>query len=742
MSAARRPLRALLEAGWARGARLRAAQPWTRWTARSGGWRLPLRVAAAALLAIWTAGLLAAAVQLAAWEDELARTLLQIRADTVFREHMDARREPIPREWYRVKTLALLAASEKLKDDSRWALFVPGSWRLFDPLRQRAATRIERAFSDIAVETVRRELHFRASQLTGVPQDGQTAELVATGDCASPPPVAMPPRAGAAPSELAERSAVQAQLAAIEQLDGAVRAMVALQGQGGADPGHLRLLVRYTLGVELPGQLSRSVGFFRTGLKPEDVTFTARGVPRIQRAVRCSLAKAMHALDARMFERNDLLAAEAFLAARYARLFAPRAAPLGFGETVDAYREVIAALDEQQLLLERPEYGWLHRKGTAAGPREPLLERIAAIGLLGPEAVVQVQRQSAVALERFRRQFGATFGPTLDAAGDAALVWSPQQGRLVLSAPRRALRDGLAALLRQPFMVAPARRAIPADAAGPLSWDSGRLQQALSFGEARRHFTDKELPNFPPGARAAVARFVDAHLADLVQDATVAALLPAGGAAADVAAYRAQHEQLAQVLALLAGLGARDRAEQLRSLLSRELLARLALADAAMARNAIFSDRTRHFGWWRGDGSPVLQAFGVADKLTLRYSLAQQLGQLEDIGREAGAYLPHGGASAAAYPTVQRWQGIVGELKRYRAGAADSSLLALEHYLVAVGAELDRANCVERLSLAAPPAGRTDEFAKLHAQIHNALLTRCVELRSAAAPARAAIPWG
>lgn len=737
MSAARGPLRALLDAGWARDARLRAVQSWRRWTARPGWWRLPLRAAAAAFLAAWTAGLLAAAVQLAAWEDELARTLLQIRADAVFREHMAARREPIPREWYRVKTLALLAASEKLKDDSRWALFVPGSWRLFDPLRQRAAARIERAFSDIAVETVRRELHFRASQLTGVPQDGQTAELLATGDCA-PPPVAMPPAAGAASSELAERSAVQTQLAAIEQLDGAVRAMVALQGQGGADPGHLRLLVRYTLGVELPGQLSRSVGFFRTGLKPEDVTFTARGVPRIQRAVRCSLAKAMHALDARMFERNDLLAAEDFLAARYARLFAPRGAPLGFGETVDAYREVIAALDEQQSLLERPEYGWLHRKGTAAGPREPLLERIAAIGLLGPEAVVQVQRQSAVAFERFRRQFGVTFG----AAGDPALVWSPQQGRLVLSAQRRALRDGLAALLRQPFMVAPAQRAIPADAAGPLSWDSGRLQQALSFGEARRQFTDTELPKFPPGARAAVARFVDAHLADLVRDATVAALLPAGSAAADVPAYRAQHEQLAQVQALLAGLGARDRAEQLRSLLSRELLARLALADAAMARSAIFSDRTRHFGWWQGEGSPVLRAFGVADKLTLRYSLSQQLGQLEEIGREAGAYLPYADASAAAYPTVQRWQGIVGELKRYRAGAADSSLLALEHYLVAVGAELDRANCVERLSLAAPPAGRTDAFAKLHVQIHNALLARCAELRSAAAPARAAIPFG
>src|SRR6185369_11351567 len=57
------------------------------------------------------------------------------------------------------------------------------SWAAFDNLRQRVELRIERAFGDIAAETIRRELYFRASQLTGVPQDSQTAELLAAAAC-------------------------------------------------------------------------------------------------------------------------------------------------------------------------------------------------------------------------------------------------------------------------------------------------------------------------------------------------------------------------------------------------------------------------------------------------------------------------------------------------------------------------------------------------------------------------------
>jgi type VI secretion system protein ImpL len=712
---------------------------------RRGLLRLILGRIAALVLGAWLVGLVFAAVQLDAWSNELVRTLLQIRADSVFRFRMAEGREPIPREWYRSRTLALLAASEELQDDTGWTLFVPGSWRPFDDLRPRVAARIERAFSDIAVETVRRELYFRASQVTGVPQNSETAELLPSGDCepgraaASPDGSGRPQPKAKEPTELVF---AQHHLEEIEQLDRAVQAMLALQSHGTADSENLRLLVRYTLGVELPGRLSRTAAFFRTGLKPEDVTFATTGVPRLQQAARCSMSKAMKTLDARLFARNDLLEAEAFLAQRAPRLLAPAAKPGSYAETVDGYRNLVAALNEQETLLATGEYAWLHQASGSLGPtHDRLLARISRISLLGPPAEEQVRRQSSAAVQRFRRQFSLVFGPS----SEPALMWQQAHGRLVLSSQRVALRDALVALLQEPFMAAPAERAIPAAAPAPLSWDLQRLELALATAEARRRFVSDDLPRFPPGVRPAIGRFVEAHLAQLVQDAVVEAMRPGATAGFDAMAYRAQREQLAKVQALLIELGARSRADKLSALLSRDLVDRLALAEERIWRLPIYSPRMQDFGWWQGEGSPVLQALGAADSLSLRYSLSQLLSQLDGLGREAGALLAYADTSAAASPTVSRWQGMTGELRRYRAGSPDSSLMKLERYLMLVGPDLNRSNCLERLMPAAPAGAPADEFAQRHIQIHHALISRCAELRFGAKvthPAQAAVRVG
>lgn len=714
-------------------------------------WRVSLRTVATAVLTAWTAGLVVAAVQLDAWNDELARTLLQIRADAVFRTRMAEAREPIPREWYRSKTLALLKASEQLQDDAAWALFVPGSWQRFDNLRPRVAARIERAFADIAVETVRRELFFRASQVTGVKQDAQSAELLVAGGCApgatSAGPAAQDTGGPRQPPELA---AVQNQLAAIEELDRAVQALLALQRSAHADPENLRLLVRFTLGVELPGQLSRSAAIFRTVLKPEDVGFAAVGVPRLQQAARCSMAVLMKALDTRLFERDDLLATEAYLAQRAVRLFAPAARHATYAQTVEAYREMIAALGEQEALLAKGDYAWLRQASASLGPtHDAVLTRIAGNGLLGPEAADQIRRESAKAVQRFRHQFGMVFG-----AGNAAgLVWEADKRRLALSPQRLALRDGLAALLKEPYMAPPADHALPVAAAAPLAWDTQQLEQALAVADSRVRFSAEILPRFPPPLRRSIAQFVEGHLAQRVQDAAVEAMSPAPPAGItlfDPAAYRLQREALAKVQALLAELGARPRGDRLRALVARDLVERLALAEEAMWRSSVYSARLQHFGWWPGNGSPIHQAFGVADNTTLRHLLAQQFSRFDESAREAATLLAYADASVAAAPAVLRWQGMVAELKRYRAGATDSSIVALERYLLSLPADLNRANCADKLAAASPVVTRTDEFAQRQRQIHGALVSRCAELRSPALPAAApperspqvAVPFG
>lgn len=523
-----------------------------------------LRSVAALALGAWMAALAVAAVKLDAWNDDLVNTLLQIRADATLRERMAQQGEAIPREWYRSKALALLTAAERLQEDTAWTLVIPGSWRVFDNLKERVGLRIERAFSEIAVETMRREIHFLASQITGAPLDAGTAELQAVKDCVRPSP-----GADGGPQEPPEFGAARDYLARLEPLDQALQAMTALQGPGPADADDLRLLVRYTLGAELPGRLARSTGFVRRGSRPNEAAQAAIGTARLQQAARCSLGKAMGALDARLFERNELLATEVFLAQRTQRLFARGARSGSPGETLQALREVVTALDHQQILLAHTDYAWMHRGAPSLGPaHEKLLAGVAGTPLLlGPEAVDQVRRQSDQALLRFRGQFAATFRN----GGEPSLVWAPDSGRLVLSPERAALRDGLAALLREPFMVPPGDDGFPVGDASHFSWDTHRLEQAVAMGQVRRRFVAESLPKFPPAVRGAIARIVDAQLAQLVQDRVIEAMSPLGPAeltaAVDAEVLRAQREQLARARALLAELGARHSAERLSALL-------------------------------------------------------------------------------------------------------------------------------------------------------------------------------
>ena len=202
---------------------------------------------------------------------------------------------------------------------------------------------------------------------------------------------------------------------------------------------------------------------------------------------------------------------------------------------------------------------------------------------------------------------------------------------------------------------------------------------------------------------------------------------------------RSQRQLLARVQALLARLGARAGAERLRALAAGDADARLALADQALAQTALYSAHIRDFGWWQGEGSPILRVFEVSDATGLRRVLVQQFSRVDSLARQAAvladAALPGTEAQAA------RWHGIAAELARYRRGAGDSSLRALESYLVWLAPDLRVANCSEKLaSTGALMARGSDEFAQRQRQLHEALVRRCTELRTGGSSAGGGTP--
>jgi len=681
------------------------------------------------LLALWAAGLLVAAYQLGPWRQELTRTLMQLNADAHFRARVPSR-ESVDPEWYRRKALALLSATERLQQVALWTVFIPGSWHAFDDLEEQVQARLAYEFNEIVVATLRRELDARASRLTGVPLVRGSGDLLMGADCQSPVPQTLERRLTAAAEDLPEFVAVADYVANIERLDEAVQSFLSLQYSGG-QPEHLRKLVAYALDKELPGALSGAVRMFHGS---DEVSIQpALMQARLQWASRCSLMKAMAALHTRLLNTNDLLALEQGLVERSKGLFEPSGRPLPFERTLERYRAIHALLEDQHALLAKGGNDWMGQGTLQLGPGyQGVLRRIERTRLLGPDTLQQLQNQSGAAFAEFRRQFEQAFG----SHGEPGIVWLAGEKRFGLSNQRAALREGLAALLKTSFMSDESLRAGKNPRDTPTL--AKVLEEARTLADEHAKTEEEIIPVFPPQAQQAVARVVDARVSELIYQRafrTLKASLPADARTPlDPAAFRQQREQVLALQGVLKETGGHWLGDRLVATLDGELLRRLANLQEDWQQSPLQDARLENFAWWQGEPLPLAQTMG-AEAGPAPPSFGRTAARLGLMVQQANSLLALGSPGLANEPAAAHWLQLRTELDRYTARASDSSLLRLERYLAALGPDLKRDNCAERLAANPPVAPHEDDIGQRHLQLHKALSQRCHELRAQAAAA-------
>jgi len=691
--------------------------------------RSPWLTLAHALLGAWALGILVAAWQLDDWRQDLSRTLLQLNADARFRARAHSR-EAVDPEWYRRKALALLGATERLQHDAAWTTFLPGSWKPFDSLEDRVQARLAHEFNDIVVETVRRELYARTGELTGVALVRGSGDLQVGGECQSPVPQNLERRLTAAAEDLPEFVAVADYVANVERLDAAVQSFLALQYGTGGQP-ELRKLVAYTLGKELPGALEGAVRMFQVN---DEVNIQpALMQARLQWATRCSLVKAMGSLHTRLLNTNDLFALEQGYVTRSQGLFAPATRQAGFDRTLERYRAVHALLDDQNALLSRGRNDWM-RQGTLqlGSAYQLVVKRIAATRLLGPEAVQQLESQSGAAFAEFRRQFELAFG----SQGEPGIVWLEGEQRFGLSSERAALRAGLGALLQTSFMTDATPP--PGKEARDASTLPRVLQEARALAAERAKAQSEIVPQFPPQAQPVVARVIDARVSELIYQRafrTLKAGLPGDARAPlDAAAFRQQRDQVLALQGVLKETGGAALGERLVATLDGELLRRLANLHEDWVGQPLLEPRWTDLAWWQGEPLSLAQAWGAAEPGSATApSFSRVATRLDLLLQQARPLLALGSPALANDPAALRWTRLQAELERYGAHSADSSLGRLERYVAALGPDLRRDNCAERLAANAPAPDAEDEIAQRHRELHQALAQRCQELRVQAA---------
>ncbi|MBU6489943.1 MAG: type VI secretion protein IcmF, partial [Burkholderiales bacterium] len=684
-----------------------------------------VRWGAIAMLGGWTIGLTGATLVLSHRNPRLVAALNELHVDSQERDAAARGGEALPSDWYRRKTLSLIGMNDQ-HIGTLWTVFMPGSWSAFDDLDERVRARFEHEFGEIALTALEREMLLRVSRMTGVASDPSTGQLIAGGDCAAPALGSDSPVVSSlAVEDLPAMQAMQRYVASVDQLDAALAAMQRLQRPSSGNEEALRLVVRYAFGVELQGNVAGSLRYFYRDASRRGGAYSADGTgglntPVIREAVRCTFDKGAQQLDAQMFTGNPLLTAERAVTAQIDALSVGGVGLGDFAQTDGSYQAIVSGIDTQQRLLASGKAGWMHQAQFNPGPVwERTFGRATQNRLLGADLVAQTRERSATAFQAFTSEMAQRFG-----GPDGAIVWVDKDARYAVSPARLALRDGLAKLLAQPFMVAPRNLSLPTVAEGStVTWDRTRLDQAIALGDERKKYLTDGLATLPDAVRPAVQQALDAQFARLVLDqvASAASVSPTDGDP-NSAAFEAARPRLVKIRAALAEMGANAQAADLDTFVSNDAMQRLRLVDAMLTQSDLYATRPAYSG--STTVKPVLAAFGVNDVAALNAYLQQQSLRALTLGKDAKTYLAALDAADANSPLAQRWQAIVTDLERYQLKNPNSGLLMLEQFLQTVAADPNAGECVDRFP--ARPAGvGGDYFTTLHMRLYDSLLSRC-----------------
>ena len=691
---------------------------WTAWTLVGG----------------WSLGLLVGSVILHKQSNALHEVVTKFKNDNEQYALALRNGETVSAEANNRRALALLSVMEQMDDKRLWSIFMPGSWPMVDKLPGDLREYLERAFGDIAAATLHRTLLAQVSQLTGVPQDDSTGELIQGASCTAPSDAAdenaYSRQLGF--QELPEFAALLSFMTSVEQTSLSFAALQRLQAPGiEPDPRDLQLLVKLVFGADLNFVSKRSSELFRSKAASAHKVNLAPA----QEAMRCALRQRTLRLQDAAFN-NALLNSQRELNASVNSLTETVEDNSNATIQLEFLASLLAEIKAHDALLASgsSHAAWMRRPTFAPGAAwDSLISRITATPLLGAELALNTKEK----FEAKYQEFVIELNEELTDNTNTEVIWDDAEKRYTLGPDLSGLRAGLSALLAEPYMAiannlpAPELNNNPG-AIPPLNWELPRLDEALATHEQLKKFKTGILPRFPINSQRPIEHIVRTRLSNQVMTHVNAALVPSPklpSTTLDLAAMEAERTRLTRVQLLLADLGARRDGDALRNLITRDALRKLQTLDEALNRSELYAIKGRSFAFWQGERSPVLGAFGLPDASGLQPYLAQQVARAEQLSKEADAVLNLLPAGATSNTQAQRWQAMSSDLERFKLKNPNSSLLALENFLTAMAGDVDAQNCQERLQGKVLSGRPSDFFAERHAQLGFSLTHRCGELR-------------
>jgi len=690
-------------------------------------------------------GIVVSTIQLQRVMPVLAEGLEGLKRDIEYRAHASNTGERIDFEWYRKTALQLMVGLEELQsrrltravamyDTSFVNPFMPGSWPVFDDIRERAKQRISSEFADLGLRTLQQAVYRRTAELTHAPLNPITYQLTGgSTDCDGPRLLSSSTMTGTSPTMALERMtefvSLQRYANDVGRLETNVSSLLHLGTVHKNSQASLRMLVLDTLGAELPGDLEASVMLFRDAATKE-ITLVDHAA--VSRAVSCGFTRTALALNHQLFDDNALLRnEERVVNARNAilKLFSGKEAP-GSIEAIQSYRRLRDALNEQRSFLATGYGSWLLHDELKLGPSyDKLMKQFADNDLISNPAIADIERRTKEDFARARQRFVALFG----SGTEMGIRPDSKPGSLQMSEERLALLAALDHLLAQPFMQPAVGDALEATPRNTLvQWDTAQLGHAVKLGEGYRKYLTEDLPKFPGVIQEAVRDLIDYQYALRIVDLVGQAYTKIDRASATSSAILSSNASLElangqakKLAALLHELGQESEALTLQTILANDASARLQLLNEALLNMRAYQilDDTDEA---RSEPRDKLILFAQGDD-PAEY-LTNQLTALQTLSMQAQQIKVALTGDIRNNTDLVRWQGIAREIELYAAKDPKGSISKLERFINELAREPDGPTCLAILRAHEPPKRSGNYFTERHAELHRAVSRRCLSL--------------
>lgn len=587
-------------------------------------------------------------------------------------------------------------------------LFLPRTW--FSSFPKRLEASIQEAFSRIVLKALRDEIEENARLLAARPVTAPTQR--AAGLIAPVPGGTMPVNLAEPPSvqaleQMPEFVAFQQYITEMRAIEENGRLFNRLCQKGEGDLKDLSTLLDREWKYKLPESFFHHQQLYERALHEAECDPFEPSKMTVQASYRAELLA--RNLFVQLFsERNPLTMRLQYLSAALhgAAWQWPSA-----GET-ERFAELDRRMKELENALPGPELEWAFRREFYLGPTfDRLLGEIERSGFFGPDVAGRIRAAGASGWVDFQNSIAATSTPL------TGPILSVRDGKpeMQLSTDAVLLKSALESFLGQAFVAAPANaRQIQSDLppGQKMLWTVEQVEQASSASEAYERFREKTLSRFPANLRASIDQVardrVRVQMVDLLGGAQrLEAVPPIGGAVAledeirtGVANFSAAVPSLSKALDGFGRLRMLEEQLALGDAANAEAFRLLSAIDRLLHAEEPYRPRQGSFVWWDGATPPSPSAWGARDAGEVAGYLEITRGRVATLARSYAYPLLgwFGKSETRERPDVKvvvdRWQGIVNDLRDYEAKKPGNPIAVLEDYILTSMPKVGTADCV------------------------------------------------